>query len=70
MSDSLTPTESAIALLAATGLDREAMAGWLHISRSTLNNHLSGIYDKLGIGGSPGLSMTRLAVWTLREIGA
>jgi DNA-binding NarL/FixJ family response regulator len=45
----LTPREVEVLRLLARGLDNEAIAGRLVLSRRTVQNHVSAIYGKLGI---------------------
>lgn len=45
----LTPSETRVAALAATGLNNPRIAETLHISRKTVEKHLAGAYTKLGI---------------------
>ncbi|MFC7691395.1 LuxR C-terminal-related transcriptional regulator [Paeniroseomonas aquatica] len=42
----------------AQGLDDAAIAGRLGLSRTTVRNHVNGLYRRLGVG-----SRSRLVVW-------
>jgi predicted ATPase/DNA-binding CsgD family transcriptional regulator len=48
--ESLTPTESQVAQLAAEGMSNPQIAAQLFVSRSTVKLHLSNVYRKLGVG--------------------
>ncbi|MEC3978762.1 helix-turn-helix transcriptional regulator [Amycolatopsis sp. H20-H5] len=52
----LTPQESRIATIAAQGLTNREIAEALHLTRRTVELHLSGAYRKLGITGRTGLN--------------
>ena len=54
--DQLTPTEDRIARLIAAGYGNPEVAAELLISRRTVENHLSRIYGKLGIGSRADLA--------------
>lgn len=45
----LTAREAEVLALLAEGMDTDAIATALHLSRSTVQNHLSNIYSKLGV---------------------
>lgn len=45
----LTPTERKVALCVGTGLDNDAIAGELGISRHTVRSHLRNIFEKLSV---------------------
>lgn len=47
--DALTPREREVLCLLAQGLDNEAIAGRLVLTKRTVQNHISTIYDKLGV---------------------
>ena len=46
---SLTPREQEIVALVAQGMGTRKLAMCMHISEKTVRNHLSSIYEKLGI---------------------
>lgn len=48
---SLTEREREVAFLAASGLSSRSIAGQLHISGRTVDNHLGSVYAKLGVAG-------------------
>lgn len=54
-STSLTPQESAVADLAATGLSNKQIAESLFLSSRTVSTHLSRVFSKLGISTRAGL---------------
>jgi DNA-binding CsgD family transcriptional regulator len=54
--DSLTPSEQAVATLAAAGLTTPAIAEQLVVSRNTVKTHLSRVYAKLGVSGRTALA--------------
>jgi DNA-binding NarL/FixJ family response regulator len=58
----LTTRENAILQLVAQGLRSRDIAGQLSITHSTVKNHLSNIYRKLGIG-----SRTQLVLYAMRH---
>ena len=47
--ESLTPREQEVLSLLARGLDNEAIARQLVVTRRTVQNHVSNIYGKLGV---------------------
>jgi DNA-binding CsgD family transcriptional regulator len=57
---SLTPTESDVAELAASGLTNQAIADRLVMSPNTVKSHLSHIYAKLAVSGRSGLAAARV----------
>lgn len=62
---SLTPTESEVAELAASGLSNPAIAERLVMSVNTVKTHLSHVYTKTGISGRGALA----AQWARRSSG-
>jgi len=51
MQDPLTPREEQVLRLAAAGRTHREIAGQLGIRAKTARNHLTNLYDKLGIHG-------------------
>lgn len=49
VADLLTAREAEIMALIAQGMDNQAISGRLYISGSTLKNHITRIFDKLGV---------------------
>ncbi len=58
----LTPREIEVLQLLARGLDNQAIARCLNITRRTTQNHVSSIYGKLGV-----TSRTAAALWAIRQ---
>ena len=52
----LTPSEIRVAELAATGLNNRDIAARLHVTRKTVETHLSAVYRKLDISGRDAIS--------------
>jgi ATP/maltotriose-dependent transcriptional regulator MalT len=65
-SASLTPRETEIARLAASGLTRRAIAEDLGLSLRTVSNHLNHIYAKLGVADRASLAALFADAHTLR----
>ncbi len=59
---SLTPQQLRVLTLIAEGLDNEAIAQELTVSRNTVKTHVREIFQKLGVS-----DRTRAAVWALRH---
>jgi len=59
---SLTPQQLRVLTLIAEGLDNDAIAQTLTISRNTVKTHVREIFQKLGVS-----DRTRAAVWALRH---
>ncbi|MDY7079672.1 MAG: response regulator transcription factor [Chloroflexota bacterium] len=58
----LTPRETEVLRLLAQGLDNEAIAQHLVVTRRTIQNHVSNIYGKLGVA-----SRTEAALYAIRH---
>jgi DNA-binding CsgD family transcriptional regulator len=67
MSADLSPREQEVAALFARGLDDDAIAGQLGISRHTVRFHMSHMYAKAGTKGSARGARLRLAAWLRRR---